>query len=313
MQLELIENQAATGLCRQSIANALKRLEASGILKIARRLVRQVIDGVMVTRQASNLYSVHEPAEHADQLPVRNHGQRQFPRPGIGAFMKKLGLPWKHSRITLDNARHFGMRGSILEDGKMAFIKSRPVGYRSKSPHRSLLGLVASQAAAKYSNEPMASMRETPPATFLRLPAASCRFAAIRAAAAFGFLIKIPPFVPSGRQVTLFATAEKRGQRQLAWSQVYGIGGNLLFGFQKERSFAFETPIGGSSVRRIFSCSALSLQLTTSRQNPNKLGTHLVLLRPDRQQEKPFRLWSARRKIAASDSMLYLLSLNFQM
>ena len=31
--------------------------------------------------------------------------------------MKKLGLPWKHSRITLDNARHFGMRGSILEDG----------------------------------------------------------------------------------------------------------------------------------------------------------------------------------------------------
>jgi hypothetical protein len=109
--------QAATGLCRQSIANALKRLEASGILKIARRLVREVIDGVMVTRQASNLYSVHEPAEHADQLPVRNHGQRQFPRPGIGAFMKKLGLPWKHSRITLDNARHFGMRGSILEDG----------------------------------------------------------------------------------------------------------------------------------------------------------------------------------------------------
>ena len=55
---------AATGLCRQSIANALKRLEASGILKIARRLVREVIDGVMVTRQASNLYSVHEPAEH---------------------------------------------------------------------------------------------------------------------------------------------------------------------------------------------------------------------------------------------------------
>ena len=113
--------QAATGLCRQSIANGLKRLEAAGILKITQRLVRETIKAgsfvVQAVRQASNLYSVHEPAEHAGQLPVRAPAGRQFPRPGIGAFMKKLGLPWKHSRITLDNARHFGMRGSILEDG----------------------------------------------------------------------------------------------------------------------------------------------------------------------------------------------------
>jgi hypothetical protein len=97
----------------------------------------------------------------------------------------------------------------------------------------------------------MASMRETPPATFLRLPAASCRFAAIRAAAAFGFLIKIPPFVPSGRQVTLFAAAEKRGQRQLAWSRVYGIGGNLLFGFQIREAITEAAKIRGGARCRI--------------------------------------------------------------
>ena len=80
------ELMAATGLCRQSIANALKRLEASGILKITRRLVREVIDGVMVCRQASNLYSVHEPAENAERLPVREPVARQFPRPQFAAL-----------------------------------------------------------------------------------------------------------------------------------------------------------------------------------------------------------------------------------
>jgi hypothetical protein len=36
--------QAFTGLCRASIAEGLKRLERSGILKVTRRLVRQVIE-----------------------------------------------------------------------------------------------------------------------------------------------------------------------------------------------------------------------------------------------------------------------------
>jgi hypothetical protein len=112
-----VELMAATGLCKQSVANGLKRLEASGILKIIRRLIREVIDGVMVTRQASNLYAIHEPAKSAGQLPVREPVVRPFPRPGIGAFMRKLGLPWKHSGVTFDNAHHSGMRGSILADG----------------------------------------------------------------------------------------------------------------------------------------------------------------------------------------------------
>jgi hypothetical protein len=106
--------EAATGLCRQSIANGLRRLEAAGILEITRRLIREVIDGVMVCRHGSNLYAIHEPAADADRLPVRAPAVRPFPRPGIGAFMRKLGLPWK--RVTLDNPRHGGMRGSILAD-----------------------------------------------------------------------------------------------------------------------------------------------------------------------------------------------------
>jgi hypothetical protein len=48
--------QRATGLCRQSITNGLKRLEAAGILKITRRLVREVVGGIAHTRQGSNFY-----------------------------------------------------------------------------------------------------------------------------------------------------------------------------------------------------------------------------------------------------------------
>jgi hypothetical protein len=109
-----VELMAATGLCKQSVANGLKRLEAAGILKITRRLVREVIDGVMVCRQASNLYSVHEPAERAERLQVREGVVSGFPRPGVGAFMRKLGIPWK--QVAFNNPRHCGMRGGILSD-----------------------------------------------------------------------------------------------------------------------------------------------------------------------------------------------------
>jgi hypothetical protein len=96
--------QAATGLCRQSIANALKRLEAAGILHIMRRLVREVIDGVTVCRQGSNLYSVHEPAEHADRLPVRTPAPRPFPRPAFAALARMLG--WSKLETTARAALH---------------------------------------------------------------------------------------------------------------------------------------------------------------------------------------------------------------
>ena len=91
--------QAATGLCRQSIANALKRLEAGGILRITRRLVREVIDAggfpLKVCRQGSNLYAVFEPAEHAERLPVRSPDPRKFPGAMFAALVKTMG--WRPS------------------------------------------------------------------------------------------------------------------------------------------------------------------------------------------------------------------------
>ena len=90
-----VQLMAATGLCKQSIANALKRLEACGILKITRRLVREVVDvggfPMTVCRQGSNLYAVFEPAEDADQLPVRATVPRQFPGAMFSALVKTMG------------------------------------------------------------------------------------------------------------------------------------------------------------------------------------------------------------------------------
>ena len=90
-----VELMAATGLCKQSIANGLKRLEAADILRITRRLVRETIDigGFLgrTVRQASNLYAVFEPAKHAERLPVREPVVRPFPRPAYAALAKMLG------------------------------------------------------------------------------------------------------------------------------------------------------------------------------------------------------------------------------
>jgi hypothetical protein len=64
--------QACTGLCRASIAAGLERLERSGIIKVVRRIVRQVIERIspitgnperiVGTVQASNLYAFPVPA-----------------------------------------------------------------------------------------------------------------------------------------------------------------------------------------------------------------------------------------------------------
>jgi len=80
------------------------RHNAAGILDITRRLVREVIDGVTVCRQGSNLYSVHEPAEHADQLPVREPSVRPFPRPMFAGLAKMLG--WSKLETTGRAALH---------------------------------------------------------------------------------------------------------------------------------------------------------------------------------------------------------------
>jgi len=66
----------ATGLCRQSIATAVARLEAAGLIRVTRRLVRErrarvsPITGepevVLETRQGSNVYAFVTPASDAE-------------------------------------------------------------------------------------------------------------------------------------------------------------------------------------------------------------------------------------------------------
>lgn len=61
--------EAATGLCRQSIATALQRLAAVGILRVVRRLARAVRGGVVRCEQATNLYAFTMPSERFIPIP----------------------------------------------------------------------------------------------------------------------------------------------------------------------------------------------------------------------------------------------------
>jgi len=91
-----LDIMAATGLCKQSVAKGLKALEACGVLDITRRLVRRLKDmgGVLIEacEQASNLYLISDPDESADELPIDLPRVRPFPRPGVAAFLRRLGL-----------------------------------------------------------------------------------------------------------------------------------------------------------------------------------------------------------------------------
>jgi len=67
-------------VCHQSVANALSRLEATGLLTIVRRLVREIENGVLKVRQASNCYSFSEP--HDSSGVARTAAKvRSFPSP----------------------------------------------------------------------------------------------------------------------------------------------------------------------------------------------------------------------------------------
>ena len=91
-----LDIMAATGLCKQSVAKGLKALEACGVLNITRRLVRRLKDigGAIIEacEQASNLYLIRDPDERADELPIDLPRVRPFPSPGVGAFLRQLGL-----------------------------------------------------------------------------------------------------------------------------------------------------------------------------------------------------------------------------
>ena len=75
--------QKATGLCRQSIASALHRLESAGLLVITRRLVRVAgMFGGTICQQCSNLYAFAEPTKQLD-LGTLTAPPRLSPRPRV--------------------------------------------------------------------------------------------------------------------------------------------------------------------------------------------------------------------------------------
>lgn len=51
--------RAKTGFCKQTVIKAIRALEAVGLIRAVRRLVRRVIDGVVRAVQGTNLYSFH--------------------------------------------------------------------------------------------------------------------------------------------------------------------------------------------------------------------------------------------------------------
>jgi hypothetical protein len=122
--------QACSGLCMASIAGGLERLERSGILKITRRLVRQLVERVspitgeiekiLTTVQGSNLYAFAAPGnvpgfharsdttQHASNrlcIPETNHKDRSFKCEIDDATRRQAVLNRFVSEAALDRVR----------------------------------------------------------------------------------------------------------------------------------------------------------------------------------------------------------------
>jgi hypothetical protein len=99
-----------TGLCRQSIATGLARLERAGIVQIVRRLVRQSVRRVSPmtgepetytgTTQATSLYSLHQPAAYAEHLTLPIGRRAPFPPARQLALLERMELTWR-TRLSL--------------------------------------------------------------------------------------------------------------------------------------------------------------------------------------------------------------------
>lgn len=72
---------AATGFCRQTVAKAIRALEACGLVKAVRRLVRRMIDGVARAVQGSNVYTFQVGGRVELKIPVGIPRARSFPKP----------------------------------------------------------------------------------------------------------------------------------------------------------------------------------------------------------------------------------------
>ena len=97
--------QQRTGLCRQSIANGLARLERTGIIRVMRRLVRAQItrtngitgqiEAIVTTTQATSLYSMFRPGAWADHLQRQTSKAAPFPAKRQLELLKSAALHWK--------------------------------------------------------------------------------------------------------------------------------------------------------------------------------------------------------------------------
>jgi hypothetical protein len=118
--------QDATGFCRQTIAKALRALEAVGVLIVTRRLVRVRDDarGIVMTRQGSNVYRfqampalVPLPLCPAQPLKPRGFLSRVYPVDG-------------NHRVPVQNleqvAREVGLRGEIV-------VRAQPKDWRERA------------------------------------------------------------------------------------------------------------------------------------------------------------------------------------
>lgn len=83
-----------TGLCRQSITNAIDRLESSGLVTVTRRMMRFLENGIVVVRQISNAYVLADPAIVTIPDRPSDRTWRPFPprkqRGGIGDILGRL-------------------------------------------------------------------------------------------------------------------------------------------------------------------------------------------------------------------------------
>jgi hypothetical protein len=99
--------QDKTGLCRQSIANGLARLELAGVLVIVRRIVRTRVnrtspitgepESYVGTVQTTSLYSLHPPGAWADHLEQPAGRRAPFPTKRQLSLLEALSLSFKPS------------------------------------------------------------------------------------------------------------------------------------------------------------------------------------------------------------------------
>lgn len=103
--------QGATGFCRETIARAIERLEAAGVLVVTRRLVRVFCQnsGTALVRQGSNIYAFRD-------LPARVPLKLSSKSWRIGATKPRVyGTDGKYKAIT-----------DIAENSPLA-LKARPM------------------------------------------------------------------------------------------------------------------------------------------------------------------------------------------